>query len=333
MKRILATLLVLSISLLTLASCFGGNNSSVQNGGNNQVTNAKIRIGALSGPTGMGMAKMISDNGLDSDKYAFTVFGSPEDAKNAFAAGDVDAICFPTNTAANLFGALKGELYVAAINCLGSLYLITDAETEIKSISDLEGKTIYASVPNSTTAPIVNYILEKNNVNATVSFEFNGETLATHDQLSALIAKGEIDIAVLPEPKATATIAANSSLGLSIDLNLSTEWDKISSEPLTMGCIIFKKSFADANKSSVNAFLDEYKASIEYINDKNNNESAANMIFEAGILPKAAIAKKALGNLYGSIVYLDGEDMKSALTSFYSAIGMSAPADSFYYEK
>ena len=325
MKKLTSILLIAALLVLSLSSCalFA----------DKKVESAKIRVGCLAGPTGMGMAKMISDNGLDSDKYAFTVFSSPEDAKNAFVAGDVDAICFPTNTAANLYGALKGELYVAAINCLGSLYLLTDASTEITSVADLEGKTIYASVPNSTTAPIINYILEKNNVNATVSFEFEGETLASHDQLSALIAMGKIDIAVLPEPKATATIASNPTLNLSVDLNLSTEWDKISSEPLTMGCIIFKKSFVNSNKSSVDAFLAEYKASIEYINDKANNEAAANMIYEAGILPKAAIAKKALNNLYGSIVYLDGAEMKSALESFYTAIGMALPDDAFYYEK
>ena len=325
MKKLSSILLILALLTLSLASC------SLFPQKNDGAT--KINVGALAGPTGMGMAKMIADNGLDSDKYSFTVFGSPENAKDAFIAGDVDAICFPTNTAANLFGALKGDLYIAAINCLGSLYLLTDANTEIKSIKDLEGKTIYASVPNSTTGPILNYILEKNSVNATVSFEYDGETLASHDQLSALMAKGLIDIAVLPEPKATATIAANAALDLSIDLNLSSEWDKISEEPLTMGCIIFKKSFVDKNAALVDAFLAEYKASIEYINDKANNEAAANMIFEAGILPKAAIAKKALNNLYGSIVYLDGAEMKSALVSFYTAIGMNLPSDEIYYEK
>ena len=325
MKKILATLLLFVLTVTLLVSC---NTDS----GNEQPT--KIKIGALSGPTGMGMAKMINDNGLDSDKYSFTVFGGPEAAKNAFIAGDVDAICFPTNTAANLFKALKGDLYVAAINCLGSLYLLSDSSVEIKDIKELEGKTVYASVPGSTTGAIINHILEENDVNANVSFEYNGETLADHDQLSALISQGKIDLAILPEPKATATMVQNPDLGLSIDLNLSAEWEKVSadSEPLTMGCIIFKKSFVDANKATVDAFLSEYKASIEYINAKENNEQAANMIATAGILPKAAVAKRALNNLYGSIVYLDGEEMKTALKSFYEVIGMVSPENAFYYE-
>ncbi len=322
MKKITSLLLIIAISVLMLASCGTVKKTS------------KIRIGCLSGPTGMGMAKMISDNGMDSEKYGFTVYGSPEDAKNAFVAGDVDAICFPTNTAANLYNALKGNVYVAAINCLGSLYLVTNGNCEITDISQLEGKTVYASVPGSTTGAIINHILEENNVNANVSFEYNGEILASHDQLSALMAQGLIDIAILPEPKATATILSNPDAELAVDLNISAEWDKISddNEPLTMGCIIFKKDFADANKDAVDAFLAEYKSSIEYINDKNNNNSAAEMIYNAGILPKVPVAKKALLNLYDSIIYLDGDEMKAALKAFYSVIELTSPTDDFYYE-
>ena len=321
MKRILAAILILSISLLTFASCLGGNNSS----GNGDSSTAKIRIGALSGPTGMGMAKMINDNGLDSEKYAFTVFGSPEDAKNAFVAGDVDAICFPTNTAANLFGALKGELYVAAINCLGSLYLLSDNGTPITSVKDLEGKTVYTSVATSTTKPILDYILQKNDVDAKI------EIAKDHDTLVAMLASGEASIAVLPEPKVTAALMTNKNY--SVRLNLSEEWDKVSSTPLTMGCIVVRNDFLENHKSVVDKFLKDYKDSIEYVGNADNNDSAAQMIVSAGVLPKLPIAKGALTNLYGSIVYQDGNDMKSSLKAFYTAIGLNQPSDEFYYEK
>ena len=330
MKKLFALLLTLAVIFGAFTSCSLFPENPPEDG---QTT--KIRIGTLSGPTGMGMAKMISDNGLDSDKYSFTVFGGPAAIQDAFNAGEIDAFCFPTNNAALLNSKLDGKLYVAAINCLGSLYVVSGANHQINSIQDLEGKTIYASVPNSTTGAIINYILKENNVNATVSFEYNGETLSDHDQLSLLIGKGEIDLAILPEPKATATLVSNASLGLKISLNLSTEWEKVSdeSEPLTMGCIVFSKNFVDNNKETVDAFLAEYKASIEYINDKNNLDTAAEMIYNAGILPKAAIAKKALLNLYGSIIYIDGAEMKTALEGFYDVIGLTKPDDSFYYVK
>jgi NitT/TauT family transport system substrate-binding protein len=194
----------------------------------------------------MGIAKMISDNGFDSDKYSFTVFGDPVSAQDAFIAGDLDAICFPTNNAAKLYAKTNGQLYVTAINCLGSLYVISSQNVTINNIQDLEGKTIYASVPNSTTGAIIEYILKENNINAEVSFTLDGEELTSHDLLATRIGEGKIDIAILPEPKATATILTNPALGLSIDLNLSTEWERVSesTEPLTMGCIIFNKKFS-----------------------------------------------------------------------------------------
>ena len=56
------------------------------------------------------------------------------------------------------------------------------------------------------------------------------------------------------------------------------------------------------------------------------------MIVDNGIIPKLPIAKSALTNLYGSIVYIDGEDMQAALESFYNAIGNNQPSDEFYYK-
>ena len=118
-----------------------------------------------------------------------------------------------------------------------------------------------------------------------------------------------------------------------IDLNISQEWDKVSDTPLAMGCIVVKNSFLAEHKSVVDSFLNDYKDSIEYINNKDNFESAVDMIVKAGITPKEALAKSALANLYGSIVYIDGDDMKTTLVGFYNAIGQALPKDDFYYEK
>ena len=156
-----------------------------------------------------------------------------------------------------------------------------------------------------------------------------------HDTVSAKMATGEIEIAVLPEPKATAAILAarNAGQNYSIKLNLSTEWDKVSSTSLTMGCIIVRNEFLTAHEGAAVEFLKEYKNSIEFIGNKDNKTEAANMIVSAGILPKLPIAQSALTNLDGSIVYMDSENMKNALVGFYDAIGISRPDDSFYYSK
>ena len=312
MKKLVSLLTLLCIFATLLVSC-----------GNEPEDNTIINIGVLSGPTGMGMAQLMSTEGVDA-RYNFEVRSNPTDAVSELANGDLDMLCLPTNTAANLGASKSDYISVLAINCLGSLYLMTDENTTVTSIADLEGKTIYASVPTSTTGPIINYILSENNVNATVEFE------PDHDSLVAKVKKGEAPIVILPEPKATAAMKQNA--GYSIDLNLSTEWDKISDEPLTMGCIVVRNEFLNAHKTVVERFLDEYKTSIEYIGNEANLDTAAQMIVDAGILPQLPVAKSALSNLYGSIVYIDGQDMKDALLGFYDAIVQAKlPEDEFYY--
>ena len=161
----------------------------------------------------------------------------------------------------------------------------------------------------------------------------NLESVATHDDVGLLLAAGEVDVAILPEPKATVSINKAKSNGNNyyIALNLSTEWDKISDHGLAMGCIAVNASFAESCEASLVDFLNEYEASINYVNNTENLDSSAQMIVDATILPNAVVAKSALGNLYGSIVYQDGDEMKSTLKSFYDAIGLAQPKDSFYY--
>ena len=316
MKKIISLILTLALGILALSSCYlvpGLEDTE------------KVTVGVMSGPTGMGMAKLMSDNKENTEKYEFKIYNDPTAATADLANGTVQMLCLPTNLAANL--SIKQEDYIStiAINCLGSLYLMSSDSIEIDSIEALEGKTVYTSVKTSTTGPILRYILAKAGVNANV----DDSTFADHDALVAAIKRGDVELAVLPEPKASAALKQNSTYG--IDLNLSLEWDKVSDEPLTMGCIVVRNDFLKENKVTVDVFLREYKASIEYIGDEKNHETAAQMIVDNGIIPMLPIAKSALNNLYGSIVYIDGEEMMSALKDFYTAIGNKQPKDEFYY--
>ena len=173
----------------------------------------------------------------------------------------------------------------------------------------------------------------KNNTQDAAPNAINLTALKTHDDVQSLIITGSIDVAILPEPKATVAIntAKQEGINYSIALNLSEEWSKVSEFALTMGCLAVNNNSLSEKEGEINDFLDSYKASIEYINASENLESAASMIVDAGILPKLPIAKSALNNLYGSIVYQDAEEMKASLTAFYNAINIDQPSDAFYY--
>ena len=323
MKKLLATLLTLTLllgAIFTLGSCAP------------QTT--KLRVGYMTGPTGMGMAKLISDNGgaeVGNNKYEFNKYTDTAAALADLTKGAVDIVCLPTNEAANNYNKTYENLTVLNINTLGSVYLITDEANSVSSFAELENKTIYTCL-KGTPKIILTTLLEAAGVNATVLTEFDGATINSPADLQAtLVNKDGIGIAVAPEPIVSAVTSAKSAY--SVKLNLGEVWNEHFDTPLAMGCAVSTKEFVAENKKAVNDFLNEYEASIEYVNDRSNVETSAQLIVDAGIIPKLQLTKKALGNLIGSIAYIDGEDMKEALVGFYEAIGLTLPNNEFYYEK
>ncbi len=329
MKKIVSLLLLISLLLCSLAFVACGTETPTPPDSDSRISDdgATIHIGVMSGPTGMGMAKLISDNGTASEKYVFDIYTDPKVAIGDLASGDLDMVCLPTNTAAAQAKAKSDYISVLVVNCLGSLYIMSDENTEIESLSDLEGKTIYTSVPNSTTKPILSYVLEKAGVHATIETEVDHPTLVTRMADGA----DHAAVVVLPEPYVTKARMQYSNY--SVDINLSTEWSRLSDNDLAMGCIVVRNEFLRAHEGAVQRFMTDYKGSVDYIAAAENLDTAAQMIVDTGILGALPLAKTALSNLSGSIVYRDGKAMKNTLISFYNAIGQALPDDAFYYEK
>lgn len=332
MKKLISLLLVAVICLFTLLSCSDTNDSS----GEDRV---KIKIGYMAGPTGMGMAKLIHDNGgvQGNENYEFKKFADTQAAKAELAAGKIDLICLPTNEAAIYFNNGISDIKVLAINCLNSLYLLSDSNTDIKSLSDLNGKTIY-TCKNGTPRLILEEVLKTNGITATVSYTYNGKEILTPAEVGSLVVSGDLPIAVMPEPIVTSSLLTinkngNTSISYSVDLNLADGWKSGGiNTPITMGCIVGSADFIKNNETTIDAFLAEYKASIEYISKSENRDTAADYVVETGVMAAKPAALKALTNLDDAISYIDGSQMKSALVKFYQVIGISSTKADFYYE-
>ena len=201
---------------------------------------------------------------------------------------------------------------------------------EIASIADLAGKTLYATGQGSTPEYIINYLLEKNGISDQVTVEYKAE----HSELAALMAGGEVELGMLPEPNVTATLAKNADLRIALDL--TEEWAKVSDTGLVQGCIIARSSFVDDNRAAIEAFLKDYKASAAFVNE--HHEKASLLMESYGIIPSAALAKSAIGKC--NIVCLTGEDMRAAaggmLTVLFEAnpksVGGTLPGEELYYK-
>ena len=141
-------------------------------------------------------------------------------------------------------------------------------------------------------------------------------------------------IGVLPQPYVTAALAQNENLRVA--LSLTEEWDKIAEDSrMITGVAVVRTAFAQENPDAVAAFMAEYAASVEYVNA--NPAEAAEWIAELGIVAKAPVAEKALPGC--NIVYIDGEDMKAAVSGYLAAlyaqnpqaVGGELPDEAFYY--
>ena len=337
MKKIIALLLTLTLfaSLsVAFASC------------NTPKDDYQLKIGYLNGPTGMGLAKLINDNGGKSgnEKYSFDAT-TAELVGPAVVSGKYDIACMPTNAAATLYN--KGnDIVLLAINCLNSIYVITDKDTSVSSFADLEGKTIY-TCKGGTPAPILNALLDAYGINATVSYEHNGKIIAKPEDIPPVLTSkdGAPAIVVAPEPIITSAALAlkkdeTNDNEYSVDIDLGKVWkDKLGTD-ITMGCIVASKKVVTEHKAAVDAFLEEYSASIAYIGNSANIDTSAQYIVDAGIMAAAPAAKTALSNLNkgGYISYLDGAEMRTSVEKVYNAFGMALiggklPDDGFYYEK
>lgn len=306
--------------------------------GSNVLAEDSVNILALKGPTAMGMVSLMNqvDKGEVTDEnYNFQIVASPDEVTPAIAQGTADIAAVPANLASVLYQKTDGGVQVLTINTLGVLYLVENGN-QIQSISDLKGKTIYASGKGATPEYALNYILKENGL--TPGEDVQIEWKSEHTECVAALAEHEDAIALLPQPFVTTAQSKNDSLRVALDL--TEEWDNIQKEnggnsSLVTGVTVVRTEFVQEHPEIVEDFMERYQESVTFVND--HAEEAAKMIGNYDIIPEE-IAKKALPEC--NIVYIDGAEMKEKLSGYLEvlkqenpqSVGGALPADEFYYD-
>ncbi|NLW70533.1 MAG: ABC transporter substrate-binding protein [Eubacteriaceae bacterium] len=293
-----------------------------------------IRLGALKGATMIGLVKLLADAdaGESSNTYEYTLAGSADELTPLLLQGKIDIAAIPINLASVLYNKSEGALQFAAINTLGVLYITENGDT-LENFSDLKGKTIYATGKGSVPEYSLRYLLSANGIDPDedITLEFRGEPT----EVAALMATTENIIAMLPEP--FVSVAGSQVDNFRVAFDLTEEWEKLNngSMLITAG-IVVRREFAEQHPEVLAEFLKEYKASAQYANT--NPAECAELVENYGII-KAAVAQKAIPNC--SIVFIDGEEMKTAADNYLkilfemnpASVGGSVPDEDFYYVK
>ena len=347
MKKTLSLLLAAAMTLSLLAGCgskhnndasqsAAGSGSASASQSQQPVDKTDVNFMALSGPTGVGAAYLMKYYSAETSPadcpvaLNSTVAADNKEVTDALVNGTADIAAVATNVAANLAAKTDGGIQVLAVNTLGVLYILEKGDS-VQSMTDLAGKTVYATGQGANPEYVLNYLLTQNGVDPSqVDIQW-----MTAQEVTAQMASGDSAICMLPVPAATALMMKDQ--GVRQALSLSDEWDKLGQGSLAMGCVVGRTQFIEEHPETVDAFLDLYGDSITFMSDEHGVAGAAALVGELGITANEQIAQKAIPQC--NLTFLTGADMKATLEEYYqvlfqadpASIGGSMPYDAVYY--
>lgn len=295
----------------------------------------QVRIGALKGPTTMGLLFMMQEEEQKTEsRYTFQMAVGADELMPLMVKGELDIALLPSNAAAILYQKTEGKVSVIDINTMSVLWLISQDE-EMHSMEDLAGRTVY--LPGKGTGPdcVLQYLLtEEGFGHGEVKLEYCSEA----SEVVAMLAQKEKAAGFLPQPFVTAALMQNEAFRLVC--SAQDEWMKVSenesgSEGPVTGVTVVRTEFLNEHPELVTEFLESHRDSAGKINS--DPETGAVYCVEARILPKEPIARKAIPAC--SISCITGEKMKASLEAYLKvlyeyapdSVGGALPGDDFYY--
>ena len=178
-----------------------------------------IDLAVLSGPTGVGAAYLMeyyAPEHVPADSpisVSSVVVTENSEATALLSNGEADIAAVATNVASNFYHKTDGSIQMLAVNTMGVLYILEKGDS-VQSMADLAGKTVYATGQGANPEYILNYLLERNDVDPS---QVNVEWM-TAQEVSAKMASSEDGICMLPVPAATALMIQDTGVRQALSL-------------------------------------------------------------------------------------------------------------------
>lgn len=283
--------LVLSIGLLT--ACNKGNNK----GNGNDVT---LTFAAPEGTPALAIARLITDNKSISGKNVNYKIVNPSNIAKEMQAGLSDLVIMPVNAGATLIN--KGADYkLVSVAVDGSLYLVGKSDTATTAtttltIDDIKGKKIACIGQQGVPGLVFRYILKENNISIVDDVKNLNDTnvyvqyASDGTQARAAVENKSVDYAVVGEPAAT---TFKMKFGFNAQMDLQTEYKKVSGKETYPQAGIFVKSSLASDAAFMDALFAALKASKEWVKDnpQSVNDFMKANAYESAAFPAPSIAK------------------------------------------
>ncbi len=292
-----------------------------------------VRLMGLSGASGIGAVGMFrSGRESSANEYSWSSSDREEELAEKLISGTADIALMSSDQALRLYHETDGGIRILAYGTEGILSVLESGDTEVSSLADLWGRTVYCAGEGEVPEYVLRYLLRGNGIDP------DEEVNLIFEEESEIIRKlgtGEADLALLPaDAAAEAVIQGEGSVRTAF--SLTEEWDAVNvGSRLLMTAAVAGTEFAEENPETVQNFLEDYRESIEYVTQ--HPEEAAELAADLGMTESAEAAEKAISLC--SLAFLSGQDMEPAVNGYYfvlweadpDCIGESLPDDGIYY--
>lgn len=259
----------------------------------------------------------------DSGDYDVDIIIGPDPLAAAFVSGSHDFIFAPTNLGAKLYTTGVEYKFLAAVT-FGNYYLVSNQEGDF-TIDSLEGKEIVVFGQNATSDIILRYILQENDISATLTYV---DSVATAN--STYIAD---DSKIIMTAEPSLSVLSDNVPGFKI-IDLQNEYNLITDKSGYPQAGVFGKT--TLTDRQINRFLDDLEDSINKVNQDTDEAVAKAIEFEYGF--STTVLQSAIPNCH--LEYISALDVKDDLEEYFgiildinpALIGGALPVSDFYYQ-
>jgi NitT/TauT family transport system substrate-binding protein len=290
-----------------------------------------IIIGALKGPSGMGMLKLFETppSPADGSTVQLVTAASADLMTAKLISGEYDAGVLPVNVAAKLYGAGIPIRLAAIVG--GGMVSFLSADTSIVSLYDLMGKRVNVAGQGATPDFLFRRLLKGAGIDPDKDLRLDYSL--PYPEAAAALAAGKIAYAILPEPFTTMAKVANPAIRSPLDLGaLWTKQTGQANYPMT--AFVVSSKLAMDRPQAVKTILEAYAASIDWVIAKPVAAGALVEKYDLGL--KADIASKAIPlSAYAFTPAFAARPVVEALLGVFlelapASIGGKLPDDGFY---
>ncbi len=129
--------------------------------------------------------------------------------KNALVSNQYDMVIAPLNLGVQLYNNGNSKYKLDSVIAFGNTYIVSNKNVLLNDIKDLDGKTILAYSRGGTPDIILQYVFEKNNVNANVEY------MNSLSEVVPMFVQGKYDYILAAEP-----VITNMQIKLKKEINI-----------------------------------------------------------------------------------------------------------------